>query len=453
MVSERILREFIFWGVWLIIPLISEILIGIMSTVIVLVKNLSKSQNEMSFPAYVTILIPVYNSEKTLKTCLDSIVNQDYPLNYIELFLIDNGSKDSSYDVFIEYQAAYPDLKAWWISAMQGKSKALNNGIFASTGKYIINIDSDGYLDRLAVRNIVRGFEENKNITCMTGVVLIDPNLVEATEFKLLKQLRRCESFEYMESFLVARKYHSIFNSMYTLAGAFSAFRSDILNKTQLYNSETLGEDTHMTFQIRNLIGGKIVICDDAFFYVDPIESLDKLYTQRQRWQRGGIEVANLYSEMHVGGLWQYIHKFAMRILVFDHTLVFPRLIWFFALIYLYFINYPLKLLVGANLLLYAAYIINSFIYWLASLLLLREQETTRKYAKRHWYICLVMPMYRFIVYWIRLAGIINSITTDSKWRAATLSEEMNTLGEGISSTAKKRLSFFDKLRRIINYE
>jgi poly-beta-1,6-N-acetyl-D-glucosamine synthase len=453
MASERILREFIFWGVWLIIPLISEILIGIISTAIVLIKYFNKTQNEMSYPAQVTVLIPVYNSVSTLKMCLDSIINQDYPLNCIELFLIDNGSKDDSYDVFIEYQAAHPGLKAWWIRTQQGKSKALNNGIFASTGKYIINIDSDGCLDRLAIRNIVRGFEANKNISCMTGVVLIDPSLVEKTENRLLKQLRLCESFEYMESFLVGRKYQSIFNSMYTLAGAFSAFRREVLNKTQLYNSETLGEDTHMTFQIRNYIGGDIVICDDAFFYVDPIEGLDKLYTQRQRWQRGGIEVANLFSEMHVGGLCQYINKFAMRILVFDHTLVFPRLIWFFALVYLYFINYPLKLLIGANLLLYAAYVINSFIYWIASLLFLREQKITYKYAQRNWYICFVMPMYRFIVYWIRLAGIINSITTDSKWRAATLSEEMNTLGEGISNTAKKRLSFFDKLRRIINYE
>lgn len=451
--SERVLREFIFWGVWLIIPLSIEILAGLFSVVIVIRKFIRKSHKNLNFEPTVTVLIPVYNSENTLKMCLDSVIDQEYPINSIELFLINNGSKDSSYEIFIRYQSEHPGLKAWWISSNQGKSKALNKGIFSSNGRYIINIDSDGRLDRLAIRNIVGEFETNKKISSMTGVVLIDPNLVDKTENKLLKQLRICEFFEYMESFLVGRKYESVSNSMYTLAGAFSAFRSEAINKTQLYNFETLGEDTHMTFQIRNFAGGDVVICDEAFFYVDPIESLDKLYTQRQRWQRGSIEVASLFSEMHVGGLWQFITKFPMRILVMDHTLVFPRLIWFFALIYLYFINYPLKLLVGANLFLYAAYVLSSFVYLLASVLFLREQPKTGKYALRHWYICLVMPLYRFILYWIRVAGIINSIKTDSKWSSATLTEEMRALNKGVKGTVEKRFSFIEKLRRLINNE
>lgn len=451
--SERILRDFIFWGVWLIIPLITEILIGLIGVVIVVIRFIRMPHKILDFKPQVTVLIPVYNSENTLRNCLDSIVNQDYPIDNIELFLIDNGSKDRSYDIFKNYQAEHTELRAWWIKAHQGKSKALNKGIFSSTSKYIINIDSDGYLDRFAIKNMVLWFESNKNISSMTGGVLIDPELVEKTQKRLLKQLRLCEFFEYMESFLVGRKYQSVFNSMYTLAGAFSGFRSEVLVRTQLYNFETLGEDTHMTFQIRKLIGGNIVICDDAFLYVDPIENLDKLYIQRQRWQRGGIEVASLFSDMHVGGIWEYINNFAIRIMIMDHTSVFPRLIWFFALIYLYFINYPLILLVGANLLLYLGYVFNSFIYLFASLLFLRKQPKTRKYALRHWYICFVMPFYRFILYWIRLAGIINSIKTESKWRTETLSEEMKTLKNGVSGSIKKRFSFIDKLRRLINNE
>jgi putative glycosyltransferase (exosortase G-associated) len=451
--NSRILREFVFWGVWLIIPLIMEILVGIISVITVVLKSSKNKPCEMGFMPRVTVLIPVYNSGKTLKACIDSIIEQEYSIKDIEVFLIDNGSKDNSYEVFIKYQAEHPELKLWWISSSQGKSKALNKGIFASTGRYIINIDSDGCLDKFAVRNIVQGFEKQESISCMTGVVLIDPVLIEKTPKGWLRQLRRCEFYEYMESFLVGRNFNSSLNSMYTLAGAFSAFRSEVLFRTQLYNSETLGEDTHMTFQIRNLVGGDIIVRSNAFFYVDPIESLDKLYIQRQRWQRGGIEVANLFPKMHVGNIWGFVTKFAMRILVLDHTLIFPRLIWLFAIIYLYFNNYPLKLLVGANLLLYVAYVMNSFIYLLASLLFLNDQTETRKYAIRHWYTCFLVPLYRFVLYWFRLAGIINSIKQDSKWRTTTLSEEINTLSEGVAATAKKRLSFVDKLRRLLNYE
>lgn len=451
--NEKILREFIFWGVWLIIPLMLEIFIGIISTVIVLSKSLNKASALSGFEPHVTVLVPVYNSEDTLTACLDSIIDQVYPIKCIELFLIDNGSKDKSYEIFVKYQAEHPELKAWWINSSQGKSKALNKGIYASSGKYIINIDSDGYLDKYAIKNMVQKFESNENISSMTGVVLIDPTLVKQTKNKFLKLLRLCEFTEYMDSFLVGRRYQSVRSSMYTLAGAFSAFRKEALIKTALYNFETLGEDTHMTFQIRNFVGGEVVICDEAFFYVEPIDNLDRLYIQRQRWQRGGIEVASLFTEMHIGNLWQYISKFAMRILVLDHTLVFPRLIWFFALIYLYFINYPLKLLLGANLLLYGAYVFNSLIYWIASVLLLKEQQKTRSYAFRHGYICFIMPLYRFVLYWFRVAGIINSITTDSRWRTTTLTEEISTLSSGINRSVKRRFSFIEKLRRFIYNE
>lgn len=451
--SNRLFQQFLYWGAWLIIPFLWEIGSGILSAVLVFIKYFRKEEAQLDFCPTVSILIPVYNSKITLKACLKSILDQNYPKSNLEVFIVDNGSKDNGYHIFEKFQMDYPQMKIWWYYSEQGKSKALNKGIFSSTGKYIINIDSDGRLDKNAVKNIIYKFERNSKISCMTGAVLIDPDLIDKTEKTLLKSMRICELLEYTESFLVGRNFESMTGTLYTLSGAFSCFRREALMKTQMYNSETLGEDAHMTFQIKEFVGGKIIMCENAFFYVDPIESFDKLYTQRQRWQRSELEVASLFTKQHMGGILGFIVKPSMRKIVSDHTLTFPRLIWLFAMIYLYFINYPLNLLIGANLLLYGTYVFNSFLYLGVSFLYLKDQPKVRKYIIKRWYYCLVLPLYRFIIYWIRIAGTINSLQTDSKWKTKTLTEEIRAVNLNITNNITSKFPIFRILRRWINKE
>lgn len=429
---NKIFQQFMFWGIWIIIPFVWELLAGFISMAVATAEFLKKDRDSPAYAPEVSILIPVHNSQKTLKNCLASIAAQEYPKEKMEVVLIDNGSRDKSYEVFRAFQEGQPELRLWWVESEKGKANALNKGIFGSKGKYIINIDSDGCLDKQAVKNVVARFEADDRIACMTGVVLVDPGLIEKSGSRLLKTLRRCELFEYTESFLVGRNYQSVFNSMYTMAGAFSCFRRETLMKTQLYNSETLGEDAHMSFQIKDFAGGRMLLCENAFFFVDPIESLDKLYIQRQRWQRAELEVARLFTHMHLGGIKGFLKSPSMRSLISDHTLTFPKLIWLFAMFCLYFMNYPLTLLLGANFLLYCAYVFTGFTYLLTASLYLSEQQDVRRYILKHRYICLVMPLYRFVVYWMRMAGIINSLTTESTWRAETLSEEIGIFGRWI---------------------
>ena len=425
MLDNKIFAQFVFWAVWLIIPLICELAIGFISAIICIVSFAnSQSKTNLIYKTDVSILIPVYNSQDTLKKCLESILNQSYPTENIEVILIDNGSKDNSYKIFADFQNQNINIKSWWISSGQGKAKALNKGIFCSTARYVINIDSDGWLHKDAVKNVIRKFEKNSDICCMTGVVLVENDLIEQTENKILKLLRRCEYLEYIESFLVGRNFYSKFNSMYTLAGAFSCFRREVLLKTSMYNFSTVGEDTHMTFQVRNIFEKNIRLCEDAFFYVDPIEDLDKLYTLRQRWQRGQIEVASLYKNYHIGNILNFIKNPFMRIIITDHTLVFPRLIWFFGMIYLYYINYPLGLLISSNLLIYIAYVINSFLYLSVGKLYLKNQKEDKQYLSKYWYMCFFIPIYRFLLYWIRIAGIINSATKQANWKVQNITEE-----------------------------
>lgn len=444
--NHEIIREFIFWGIWLVIPLMVDILTGLSSGYVVLRRFFKRSTVEIDFYPYVTILVPIYNSEKTIKSCLKSIANQNYPIKNLQVILINNGPKDSSYDIFCEFQGDNPELRLWWVNSSKGKANALNKGLYMSHGKYVINIDSDGMLDRNAVLKVVEKFENNSDINAMTGAILIDKDLIEKTESMFLRFVQRCELFEYAEAFFIGRGFQSQRNRMFTIAGAFSCFRKDVVLKTQLFNNETLGEDTHMTSQIREFLKGRVALCDEAFFYLDPIENLDRLYTQRQRWQRGQVEVSSLFRDLakkNNKGL-KNVLKYTM---VKDHTLVFPRLIWVFAMMYLVFLDYPLELIVGANIIMYLAYVINSFIYFQVSKLYLKDQRAVVKYMKRHSYVVLLLPLYRFLGFLMRVAGIINATKEHAAWNTKTFSEEKMI----VKDRMRTRLYLYYKVKEWVN--
>ncbi|MDD3959748.1 MAG: putative glycosyltransferase, exosortase G system-associated [Clostridiaceae bacterium] len=444
MFLNQFLEKVVFWMAWIIIPLVMEIIPAIGGFFILVRKRFSKKKDTapIRFPE-ITLIIPVYNSEKTLERCLHSVNNSDYPKDKIHIMLVDNESKDQSFSVFCDCQKVFPELSMQWMKARQGKSKALNMSLFNSEGKYVLHIDSDGTLEPTAIRSMIERFEGNPNIHSMTGVILTDPEMIEKTDRVPLRLFRRCEFFEYCQAFLAGRNFESELDSIYTLSGAFSAFRKSTILKTQMYNTDTVCEDTHVTFQVRKLMKKSVHLCENAFFFTEPIEGVNQLYTQRQRWQIGEMEVSHMFLSRSLRTR-NFFSDFMVRILAFDHTFAFPRMIWYFALICLTFLNYPVYLIVGSLVILYSLYIISAFFFYLNVLSYLKEHPVIRRYYARKWYIVPLMPAYNFVIFWIRFAGIINSIKNRSGWRTRTLAEEKDQF----SSTARSDLMILSRVRK-----
>lgn len=91
----------------------------------------------------ISVIVPVYNVELYLQECIDSILTQSY--TDIELLLIDDGSKDSSYDICKKYESKDERIKVYK-KANGGVSSARNLGIEKAQGEWITFIDSDDYL-------------------------------------------------------------------------------------------------------------------------------------------------------------------------------------------------------------------------------------------------------------------------------------------------------------------
>ena len=113
-----------------------------------------------------SVIVPVYNVEKYLNRCLDSIINQTY--QNLEIILVDDGSKDNSGRICDEY--AKKDNRIRVIhKENNGAAAARNTGIENSTGEYIAFVDSDDYIDVVMYEKMM---EINKQYDC--DVVMCD---------------------------------------------------------------------------------------------------------------------------------------------------------------------------------------------------------------------------------------------------------------------------------------
>lgn len=110
----------------------------------------------------VSIIVPVYNAEKYLIKCLDSIINQT--LNNIEIIIIDDGSTDGSSEICKEY-AAKDSRIVYYRKENEGLAAARQDGIDRSSGEFIGFVDSDDWLElNMYERMYSEAIRENADI-------------------------------------------------------------------------------------------------------------------------------------------------------------------------------------------------------------------------------------------------------------------------------------------------
>lgn len=134
----------------------------------------------------VSVIVPVYNAEKNLSRCIDSIINQTY--KNIEIILIDDGSIDNSFCLCQTYSLKYNNILSFH-QKNQGVSSARNYGLKIASGEYVFFCDSDDYLEYNAIEQLVAPFKGEKidltlcsyNVVDTRGVtnISIDTNLLK----------------------------------------------------------------------------------------------------------------------------------------------------------------------------------------------------------------------------------------------------------------------------------
>ena len=113
----------------------------------------------------VSIVLTTFNSQAIIERVLEAIVNQDFPLERVELIIVDGGSKDKTLKIiqdFLERNAhRFYEVKIITHDKNYGVSKARNDGIRASKGKYLLILDHDVVMRRETLNSLVKYLERS----------------------------------------------------------------------------------------------------------------------------------------------------------------------------------------------------------------------------------------------------------------------------------------------------
>ncbi len=110
------------------------------------------------FKYRVSVIVPIYNVEKYLKDCLESLLNQTIEWTEMEVLLINDGSTDNSYNIAKSYADIFPVFKLF-SKENEGFSMTRNYGIKHAQGKYLMFLDSDDRLKPDTVKSVIDFFD------------------------------------------------------------------------------------------------------------------------------------------------------------------------------------------------------------------------------------------------------------------------------------------------------
>lgn len=145
-----------------------------------------------------SIIIPVYNVEKYIKRCLDSVFNQTY--KDFEVIVVNDGSTDKSMNIVKEYNVNIINSEHVEVS------EARNKGAKKAKGEYIIFLDSDDYWENKLLENITKSLKNNPDLVRFQARVVKDDN--ESIDYNEIP----FENKDGKEAFDLISKYHYIEN-------------------------------------------------------------------------------------------------------------------------------------------------------------------------------------------------------------------------------------------------
>ena len=127
----------------------------------------------------VSVIVPVYNTEKYLRKCLDSLVNQDF--SDYEIVIVNDGSTDNSESIIKEYVSKYDFIKSF-TKENGGLSSARNYGIDKASGNYLAFVDSDDYVESNYLKELYESITKNKSdiAVCEFSYVYSDGNVIRS---------------------------------------------------------------------------------------------------------------------------------------------------------------------------------------------------------------------------------------------------------------------------------
>ncbi len=277
----------------------------------------------------VSVLVPAYNEEVTVTDTVQGLLALSYP--NLEIVVINDGSPDRTIDVLVDafdlrpihpiYHRLIPhaDVKAIYRSSREprlvlvdkfngGKADSLNAGVNVATGDLVCAIDADTLVAPDALQQLVAPFIMREDTVAVGGSVRLtnDSPVHGARVTKLVvpkKPLPALQAVEYMRAFLVGRLGWNPLGGNLIISGAFGVFDRPAVLAAGGYEKSSIGEDMELIVRLRR-VGyengeyARVEFLPDPVAWTEAPESMKVLARQRNRWERGLMDVLLRHRRM-----------------------------------------------------------------------------------------------------------------------------------------------------------
>lgn len=251
---------------------------------------------DVNYTPGVSIIIPCFNEEEWIERTILSCANQDYPIDNLEIIVIDDCSSDSSVDKIREIINKLDNeeerfevkcrLRYFVQEKNLGKRDALYRGVLNAKHELVVFVDSDSFLDSYAIRNLVQPFKDPKmgGVSGRTDVANTYTNV-----------LTKMQSVRYYIAFRIMKAAEAYFDAVTCLSGPLSCYKKQIvldnmdewINQKFLGKKATFGDDRAMTNFVLN--GNRTSYQDTAICSTIVPNTYNLFLKQQMRWKRSWL--------------------------------------------------------------------------------------------------------------------------------------------------------------------
>ncbi len=231
----------------------------------------------------VSVLIPAFNEEAVIGTCVAAAIASDYP--ELEVLVLDDGSTDGTEAAVLEAGAGDPRCRVIRDPVNRGKADRLNDGFRQARHELVAVTDADTHMHPQALKMLVSRMRRSPLLAAVAGA----PHITNRGRFLLAMQILEAASI-----IGLIRRTQSLTGRVGVVAGVLGLFRRDRVLAVGGYDPRMATEDIDLTWKLL-LDGWQTAYEPRALVGMQVPGSIRTLWAQRTRWARGQGEVLHVH--------------------------------------------------------------------------------------------------------------------------------------------------------------